>query len=193
MTMSKSNFKVLRGARIIQQLDTMLDEASYAELENRTLSYTPTSSKRQHAVDAQRVVSMELVVARESGNLQANAIVQSDSGKQHQPQMIFEGVIFEDSDQNNNISFTSSTGDIHHIIPINLQQAAIKVRCTCLDFYYRFAVTNQQHQALLGDGPPPYQKSQTAPRGPANPTHAPGMCKHLLKLAIALKEARIVT
>ena len=191
--MPKSNFKVLRGVRFIQQLETMLDEASYAELENRTLSYTPRTTKRQYAVDSQRIVKMELVVARESSNLQVNGVVQSDSGKQHQPQMIFDGVIYEDGDQNNNISFTSSTGDIHHIIPINLQQAKIKVRCTCLDFYYRFAVTNQHHQALLGDGPPPYRKSQTAPRGPANPTNAPGMCKHLLKLAIALKEARIVT
>lgn len=186
-----AKLKLIRGARIIQQMNR-LDEASYGELERRTLSFTPASEKRQWAIDPIQVTQMELVAARESGNLQVNAIVSSDSGKEYQSQMVFDDVVYEDGDQSDNISFIAAGNDEYHIIPIKLNQSNVKVRCTCLDFYWRFAKTNQTAQSLLGDGPPPYQK-RSAAHADANPTNAPGLCKHLMKVAIALKEARIVS
>lgn len=190
MVMSK--FKVIRGARIIAQLEEILaEDSTYGELERRTLSFQPASQKRQWAVDPIQITKMELDAARESGNLQVNAIAQSDSGKQYQPQMLFSNVIYEDTDQPDNISFKASTGDTFHIIPISLNTQNVQVRCTCLDFYWRFAKQNHAQQSLLGKPPPLYQK-RTQTHAPANPTNTPGLCKHLMKVAIALKEAGIV-
>lgn len=189
--MLMSNFKLIRGARIVQQIDRLFEENTYGDLERRTLAFNPPSEKRQHAIDPIQITAMELDVARESGNLQVNATAQSDSGKQYQPQMLFSNVIYEDNDQNDNISFKASNGDTYHIIPINLNTENVKVRCSCLDFYWRFGTQNHSSGSLLGKPPPMYQKrSQNHP--PANPTNTPGLCKHLMKVAIALKQAGIV-
>jgi hypothetical protein len=184
-----TEFKLIRGARIIQQMQMLLDEATYNELERRTMTFTPITTKRQWAVDPIQITNMELVVAQESQHLQINATAQSN-GKIYQPQILFEDVIYEDSDQNDNISFVSATGDTHHIMPIELQRNAVKVRCTCLDFYWRFASQDKTNRALLGKSPPLYQKRTDRP--PSNPTNAPGVCKHLMKTVVALKDAGLV-
>ena len=184
-----SKRQIIRGARIEQQLN-QLDEASYAELERNTMSFVPPSEKRQWVVDPIQVTRMELAAARESQNLIIKAEV-SSNGNRYAPSMVFDGVIYDDGDQADNTSFTGADGEEYHIEPINLSQNNVKVACNCLDFYWRFATWNHGANSLNGNPPPPYQK-RSPNHPPANPQKKPGLCKHLLKMAIALKDARIV-
>lgn len=182
------NLKLIRGARILQQIDR-LDEATYKELEQKTLGFQPPSEERQHSVNQIRINKVELVPSRQSQTLTAKITVAGTQG-QYQPVVHFTDVIYEDSDQSDNTTFTAVDGEEYHIVPVQLQKATVKVSCNCLDFYYRFAPYNSKDDSLYGNPPPPYQR-KTMTRPPVNPKQTPGVCKHLMKAVIALRDVRI--
>ena len=184
-----SKKQLIRGARIENQIE-QLDEATYAELERNTMQFTPPSKKRQWVVDPIQVTGMELSPAIETQNLIIKAEINSN-GKHYAPSMVFDRVIYDDGDQADNTTFTGSDGEEYHIEPIVLAQNNVKVACNCLDFYWRFATYNHSVGSLNGNPPPPYQR-RTQNQPSVNPQKKPGVCKHLLKLAIQLKDSGIV-
>lgn len=183
-----SKYKLIRGARIIQQMTT-LNERSFASLQQNTNNFVPPSKKRQNAVQPVQVSRVELVPARPSQALTAKVLVVSNSNK-YQTSIMFQDVIYEDGDQSDNTTFTATDGEEYHIVPIDLSKSNVKVHCNCLDFYYRFAPSNNKDDSLLGNPPPPYQRKTTT-RPPVNPQQTPGVCKHLIRAISALREVRI--
>ncbi len=177
---------VIRGQRIIDQLD----ETSYQELENKTIAFIPPTRKRQYAVDPVQIVQMKLVPYRTSGALQVHGVANS-AGKKYDTIMLFSEVMYEDGDQSDNVTFKASDNEDYHITPIQLNASNVKVRCSCLDFRWRFSLWNSKDGSLYGDPPPPYQKTTNRP--PVNPQRVPALCKHLMKTMIALKQAGLVT
>lgn len=186
--MKKTKLLVIRGARIVQQMER-LTEDTYAKLERDTLKFTPVTTKREHAVDPTRVTELEIIPARESQIITARATVQSE-GTKYTTTMVFDGVQYQEDDQATNVSFKGVGGEEQHIERINLDRSNCKVSCNCLDFYWRFATQNAKANSLDGKAPPPYHKRSTRP--PANLQNTPGICKHLMKTVIALKEAGLV-
>lgn len=182
----KEKFKIIRGEKLLQ----ILSEMTYNELERNTLNFTPPSTKRQHAMDPVQIQRIELMAARPSGVLECTGMVNS-GGNQYQSMMVFRDVVFEDEDTQSNITFTAADNQDYHIQPISLSHNNVKVRCTCLDFRWRFAMHNQKHDALHGEGPDLYQKKTNRP--PNNPGQVAGLCKHLLKFAVELRNSGIVT
>lgn len=181
---------LIRGPRILQQLE----ETTYAELERSTANFQPPSRKRQHATDPIRVTQMQLIPfrsQRDTGDLKVEAIAQS-GGKKYSPILYFSDVVFEEADQADNVSFTAGDGDVYHISPIQLSRSNVKVRCDCLDFYFRFGSRNRGDDSLYGAPLPPY-KRKTTTHASANPNNVPGLCKHLIKVVQALGEADLVT
>lgn len=65
----------------------------------------------------------------------------------------------------------------------------VKVRCSCRDFYFRFAVWNHKAGVLFGRIPPKY-KRKTTTRPEVNPQHIPGICKHIQLAAKVLISSR---
>ena len=185
----EQKYWLIRGPRIIKQLE----EATYADLENNTMKFTPPSKKRQNAIDPIRIVQMQLVAAPQSGTLEIQGVAQSDSGNKYQSILFFNDVVFEEGDTPQNMSFTGADKQDYHIQPISLTTNNCKARCTCLDFRWRFAIHNQENDALYGPGPGIYQKAPDSNRPPNNPQGVPGLCKHLMKLAIELRNSGIVT
>lgn len=188
--MDTKKFNLIRGPRIIQQM--LAEAATYNELERNTVNFVPPSTKRQHAVDPIQIQQLELIPAKQSGQLIVKSIAKSGF-KAYEPTMVFENVQFEDEDSPQNITFRGVDGQDYHIRSISLHSNNVKVRCTCLDFRWRFAVQNQQRNALFGPGPGIYQRKIGSNRPPNNPQHVPGLCKHLLALAEELRNSRIVT
>lgn len=185
----KKKYHLIRGQRILDQINELLNEVSYAELERNTLNSMPPTEKRQFVVNPVQVINIELIPARESQNITAKATVRND-GTVYNTSALFDAVIYSDADQADNVTFTGSTGDEYHIEPIDLARNNVKVNCNCLDFYWRFATWNHQKNSLDGDPPPPYQRTTNRP--PVNPRRVPGVCKHLIKTIIALRDAGIV-
>lgn len=184
-----NKLKLIRGARILQQIQ-LHERATFKDLERRTLAFQPPSEERQHAVNLVKVTKVELVPARNSQTLIAKITVTGEQGR-YVPTLEFDNVMFEDADQSDNTSFTAVDGEEYHIIPIQLEKNTVKVNCNCLDFYYRFAPYNNKQDALYGNPPPPYRR-RTLTHPPANIQQTPGLCKHLLKAAITLRDVRIV-
>jgi len=181
-------FFTIRGTRILQQLNEL---SSVPDLENNIERGFPETRKRQHATG--EVTSRNLQYTPYIGMKMLHVKAQSSSnGHQYQQAIQFNGVDFEREDTPENATFKAADGSDYHIQPLQLNDHNCKVRCNCLDFYFRFAHYNSSDKSLVGRPPPLYQrKTQTRP--PANPMRVPGMCKHLLKLVQELQSAGVIS
>jgi len=184
-------FKIIRGQRIADQLDDfqLFEQSTYSELERNVLSFVPTTKKRQHAIDPIRIVSIEMLPFLGTKNLNIAGLASSD-GKNYSSTIIFNKIEYEEEDLTDNVSFMAKDGEMYHIKPIQLNNHTVRVRCNCMDFYWRFAAFNAKDKSLIGRAPKAYQPKSN--RGPVNPQQKPGVCKHLIALVKALKHSSIV-
>lgn len=192
-TLNKKDFNFIGGSIIEKQLKeysktTLEERSSFAQLQTNIINDMPTK-KRQYATDTVKIVQLSLIPFLGTKNLLVKAVANND-GRKYDPQIIFNNVIFEEEDTPTNITFVASDNKKYHIQKISLTNNTVRVRCNCLDFYYRFAPFNAKDKSLVGTPPRPYQKKTDRP--PVNPKQVPGVCKHLLKLFSALREAGIV-
>jgi hypothetical protein len=69
-------------------------------------------------------------------------------------------------------------------------ESAVRVRCSCKNFYFVFAYPNWKADALLGTKPKTYTPVANPKRkvGPWNPSNIPGGCKHIHRLANYLSD-----
>jgi len=184
-------YQIIRGKRVLDQLDDfeLFEQSTYNDLERNVLNFTPVSTKRQNAVDPVRIVSLEMLPFIGTKNLNVEAVASSD-GTNYSPKLIFNNVEFEEEDLPDNVTFKAKDGNDYHAKPIDLSRHTLRVRCDCLDFYWRFASFNAKDKSLIGAPPRPYQRVSN--RGPVNPQEVPGVCKHLIAAVKALKHSGIV-
>ncbi len=177
---------LVRGARVIAQLN---EAKTLIQLKRETDRFTPKTTKRQYATDPIQVNQMKLVPYVNSGALQVDSVTKS-SGKTYETTILFTRVDFQEENTPANVTFVASDGDPYNIAKIPLVSTNVKVRCDCLDFYWRFSTWNNKRKSLYGDPPGPYQKKTDRP--PVNPKKKAALCKHLLRSVEALQQAGIV-
>jgi hypothetical protein len=166
-------------------------EASVDDLTASTIGGFPNTKKRQNATNTVTINNIQFIPYEQSNTLQINAKANS-SGNNYQMNMMFSDVQYEPNDSPDVTSFKGMDNQEHHIHSVSAVLNDAQVRCTCLDFYYRFANQNYQKGSLFGAAPTPYQRKTTT-RPAANPTNAIGMCKHLIKMSDILKDMKILT
>lgn len=202
--MDTKKFMLIRGARVIRQLEEhyeTLDEATYADLERNVMNFVPRTRKRQYALAPLRVTGMEFSPVPNAGNLLVEGTVsnpqsETKAGALYAPKILFQEVEFhnpegeEEIANPNTLTIQGKNGKEFTISPIMLTKNNVKVQCNCLDFWWRFSFYNHRDQSLLGYDVGYYRKKTNRP--PVNPRQVPAMCKHLLKLAIELKNNGIV-
>jgi hypothetical protein len=210
--MDTKNFMLLRGARVENQIACECDhhelhERTYADLERNVMNFVPQSKKRQHAMGPLQVEGVEFQPIPHAGNLLVEAVVknyqsetksqfQASSIKTYNPKILFNEVEFHQPENEeevanpNTLTIEGKNGKEFTISPIILMKNNVKVHCNCLDFFWRFSFYNHRDQSLLGYDVATYQKRTNRP--PVNPRQTPAMCKHLLKLAVELKNNGIV-
>jgi hypothetical protein len=154
-------------------------EITLQKLQQSTQSSFPDTEKRQHAVATIGISNIKYVPYQDSNLLKVNATAVSGP-KRYECSMLFEDVYYEQAPSNQLVTFEGVDGVEHNIHPLNTKVNDVKVKCSCMDFYYRFAQADYQNDGLDGEPPPPYVKKTDRPS--VNPTNAPGMCKHLHKL-----------
>ncbi len=187
----EDKYHIIRGKRIGDQLGDLelYEQSTYVGLERNVLNFIPVTKKRQHAVDPIRIISLETLPFIGTKNLNVSAGAASD-GTNYNPVIIFNAVDFDDEDQQDNVTFKAKDGNDYHIKPLDLNQHTVRVRCDCLDFYWRFAAFNAKDKSLIGTAPKPYQRISN--RLPANPQQVPGVCKHIIATVKALKHSGMV-
>lgn len=149
----------------------LLTEKTMDELSSSTNGAFPTRSDNINNV---RIINKQYE-QYDADKLSVKAKCAGETGT-YDTSVLFEGVQF--TDPGNPESITLHGGI--NILPLDSNTVDVKVRCSCLDFHWTFAWQNSGEDSLIGDPPPPYQK--TTDRPPRNPTNAIGLCKHLLKL-----------
>ena len=231
--MDTSDFKIVRGSRILQWIDedeTLEERSNYNQIYNKTVSAFPQTRKRQHATQPIQIVRTDFTPYIGTRNLLVRGQARSGTYNNvyYKPMLFFNEVQYIQADgnqapeqeqgsegdmgereqeildrssprseeqdvneQQNTVTFKATTGEDVNIVPINLNDNIVRVRCDCLDFYYRFAPWNFSNDDIYGPKPKPYvRRTNTHP--PANPSRSPGICKHVMKLTQAVQEAGIV-
>jgi hypothetical protein len=102
----------------------------------------------------------------------------------------FTNVRFGNSAENGFVAVQGMDGNEYFVKQMTLSQTQAKVKCNCLDFYYRFAVWNQGKNSLEGDPPAPYIKKTD--RAPVNPNKVAGACKHIMRMMTFLRGEGLV-
>lgn len=192
----EEKYMLIRGKRVLDQMATLeliAEQSTYNQLRTNVDNFIPQGSdkgdgttryKRQHATGE---VNLKGLTWRASYGVKALEVMATAIGgeKQYAPKIIFNNVEFDDEETEDNITVPAEAGPIN-FKQINLSENNMRVRCDCLDFYYRFATWNAKDKSLDGRAPKPYQAKTN--RGPVNPKQVPGMCKHLLRIIEVLKE-----
>jgi hypothetical protein len=181
-------YLLIRGERILQQLK---EDSTEDQLDTNIRTAWPNTKKRHNATNEVVINNIQYIPYLGMKMLHIKSTSQSN-GHAYNQVIQFVRVNFEDTDTPDNITFTSSdNGTDCHVQPIELTNHNCKVRCNCLDFYYRFAFHNAGDNSLVGKAPPLYQRKTTT-RPPVNPTAVPGLCKHLLALVLSLQQSGLV-
>lgn len=201
--MDKGKLKFIRTQRIVESLQvhalremeesvaSMIEEATLSDLEKGIKQGFPKTKRRQFATDPIQIPQITITPYTQSNAILFEAVVNNE-GRQYNPEIYFEGVQFENEDTEHNVTFTATDGNRYHIQPLQFAKDNARVRCTCLDFFYRFAHTNASGDSLYGNPPPHYQR-KTTNRPSVNPMKVKGMCKHLIKLTHELEEDSLLT
>ena len=218
--MDTSDFKIIRGTRLLQWLDeeTLEERSNYNQLYTSTVDAFPRTRKRQHATGPIQIVRTDFTPYLGTRNLLVRGQARSGTYRNvfYKPMLFFNEVQYvqgeqlpgqpqqrqgaegdmgareaEVNEQQDTVTIKATTGEEVTLTPINLRDNIVRVRCDCLDFYFRFAPWDFSNDDIYGPKPKPYvRKTNTRPS--VNPTRSPGICKHVMKLTQACQDAGIV-
>jgi hypothetical protein len=91
----------------------------------------------------------------------------------------FLGVEFSEKPKTTKYSKFDYKGKTYYYEKPNAFVNKARVRCNCMDFTHRFAWEDRAVGALFGGPPKAYTSKAKHKRGPVNPQHIPGICKHI--------------
>lgn len=152
---------------------------------NQVKSKLP-SKRREHAVDEVNPTNVEIIP--QNGKLLIRSQVRGSKNDIYDSHILFSDVTYNPAEGEKRVQFVSN-GDTYEISPIKLQSTDCQVRCSCLDFRWRLAMTDFSDGSLHGSKPPLYRAKTGSKRPPANPAKTPGVCKHLMALVKELQNA----
>lgn len=182
-----SEWLIINGVRVSSQIN---EDSSYAKLNANQDRHLPTKTSRQTSTTQVKNITYTPHVANSS--LEVDAEVASSQGGQHRVTVLFNKVRFEPSDTPTNVTVLTAGGDSQSLSKVSLTNNTLRVRCTCLDFRFRFATWNASDNSLIGDLPPPYIRKTTT-RPPVNPAKVPGVCKHIISVVKDLQKQGLVS
>lgn len=143
-----------------------------------TLTPNKMDSRNSRTNEVQ-IVNYMLVPSISNKELTVTAKIKGKTGN-YNTSISFQNVLFSNENKPGYIEILAIDGKTYFVKQQTHAQASVKVTCSCLDFYYRFAIHNHGKKALRGDPPPPYVKKTDRPL--VNPGEIAGICKHLNKL-----------
>ena len=163
---------------------TTLLEITLNKLSKSTGDAFPDTKKRQHSTGSVNVNHVKFIPYQKSNTLTVESKVTSGTST-YDCSMTFDDVFYEETDSSQVKTFQGVDDNEYHIHQLDASVNDVKVKCSCMDFLYRFAQSNYSVGGLEGNPPPTYVKKTDRP--PVNPKSMPGLCKHLIKFEEHLK------
>ena len=165
----------------------VLLELSLSNMKNNVRRYF--GQEREQRSNRVNVVNYDIIPFIPEKSLLIKSRMRGEHGN-YTPQIRFSNVQFSNEQQPGFVAAKGVDGSDFFVRQFTAAQTQAKVRCNCLDFYYRFSVWNKAKNSLEGDPPKPYiKKTDSAPQ---NPNHVAGSCKHIMKLATFLRSEGIL-
>lgn len=78
----------------------------------------------------------------------------------------------------------------YHLDPVSIDDTQVLTRCDCKDFFWRGNYAASLDHSLYGTKRTKYEP--TVARESVNPSNAPMMCKHLIKLMKVIEETGLI-
>lgn len=122
----------------------------------------------------------------------------SQAPKHHNVNLFFEQceILTEaptDSSWRRDYFAVNYNGQIYYIKNLSASRNPVRIRCSCADFYYRWAWSDYyQGNCLYGPSPKVYRPVAGSNRGPVNPNNIIGICKHVLGTVKGLEQKGII-
>lgn len=166
---------------------SMLLELSISNLNNNVKrDFGPDREQRSNRI---QVTNYQVIPSVSERSLLIKARIVGEESN-YQTQVRFSNVTFGDAIAPGFAEVKAMDGNDYFVRQFTASQTQARVRCSCLDFHYRFSVWNHTKKSLEGDPPKPYVKKTDRP--PVNPNRVAGACKHIMKLITFLKGEGIV-
>lgn len=158
-----------------------LKESSISDLYDSAVRAFPGTRKRQHAVDPVIIEELRWTPFLGVKTLFIRAEARNET-RHYTPIILFKNVNY-DGDE---VKIVASDGLEYSFDKLSRDGNDVLLRCNCQDFNWRFNYYNHLDRSLYGR-----TRSEYVSHGgtPANPQELPGMCKHLMKTVMALRDA----
>jgi hypothetical protein len=160
-------------------------------LHQATQSAFPNTEKRHNAVDTVGEQKINLTPKINKKTLLVKAETKGSNDSIYDTSILFHNVNYKPIPPNGQTDFgdfvikSPATGQSYILDKLGMKGNEVKVNCTCPDFKYMFSKANAEHGALHGQ--PEVEISSR------NSSGSPGLCKHLIKLSLALDDRGILT
>lgn len=176
---------------IVKVYELLSEDATIPQLQQNIQRGFPDTKKRQHATNEVRITSIKYIPAQGLNVLKVESTTASTNGNQHSQLINFRNANLH-GNSDTGVKVETPEGKEFTMDPLKLNTTNVGVYCDCEDYMMRFAAFNIQNKCHLGPPPPPYTRKTTT-RPEANPSHVPGMCKHLLKVVDETQRVGILT
>ena len=166
----------------------IIEESSLNDLYQSAVDAFPNCRKRQHSIDEITITRLEWVPYRGMRTLFIKGLAQNTSnGHEYSPVVVFKGVQYHNEGEGNLVEIIDNNGVRHFFEKLSNQDTQILTKCTCKDYEWRFRHKNFEDHSHQGRDRTPY----VALFNPGIADIAPGLCKHIMKLAHVLSESGI--
>lgn len=164
-------------------------ETSLTDLYKNTVSAFPNTQKRQNSTDTVKIEHLDWIPFQGVKTLFIKATVNNE-GKKSESIILFKNVKYEAKRTKKALPIIGSNGKTFFIEQLSKDTADVLVRCSCKDFYWTFLHFNSEEKSLYGRDRKKYEATYRPDS--RNPTHSPGLCKHLIKMANVLKKSNLL-
>ena len=164
-------------------------ESSLSELYHSTVIAFPHCPKRENATNEIVITKLEWTPFVGMRTLRIKGLAQNKrNGHEYSPEIVFKNCQFhQNRDILGLIEIIDNIGGRYLLEKIH-ENVSILVKCECKDYFWRFRHQNFEDHSHQGRDRTPY----VALHNPGTADIAPGLCKHILKLAITLNRSGLI-
>jgi hypothetical protein len=163
-------------------------ESSLNDLYLNIVTGFPNSRFRENATHPIRITQLRWLPFLGMKTLYVQGLAQNEN-REYNPIILFKNVKYKLNEEPRTVTLMASNGQKYYLESLSLDQDVF-VRCGCKDFYWRMHHYNKVDSCLYGRDRKKYESLNKKP--PANPLEVSGMCKHIIKLAEAIRDANLL-
>ena len=158
-------------------------ESTLNQLYKSAVDAFPNTAFRQHSVDPIKIAQLSIIPYKGMKTIYFKGLAQNE-GREYNSTILFKSVKY---DTPNSLRIMADDGLVYNIKKLSTGLNEVFLRCNCKDFYWRFHHYDFVDHSLYGKDRKKYEGNYRI-----NPKEMPGMCKHLMALARALRDSEIL-